>query len=181
MTPLMNNLYIAGFTEKMDTLSQTNNNDIFDCEIDDPDNANDDFQVERSSSITIIHEILHSIINITMQNSSSNDTNETKNLPCNPSTIFVLNYKFAHTLSQFIFNSSSVSDDAGIFLCIAPSSMEEKLEIPKKIGNITFAVPQSLRLGNYIVLTIASMSHNDTKKWGVESIEYCQLPLSSEL
>ena len=34
----------------------------------------------------------------------------------NPTTIFLLNYKFAHTLSQFMFNSVDLLKSSGMYL-----------------------------------------------------------------
>mmetsp|Transcript_26191 Transcript_26191/g.26436 ORF Transcript_26191/g.26436 Transcript_26191/m.26436 type:complete len:324 (-) Transcript_26191:12-983(-) len=103
---------------------------------------------------------------------------------CLPMTIFLLNYKYAHTLNQFLFHHTSLLQRAGVGLCIAPSAMdmEKPPELPNAIGNIMFAVPKSLRLGYYTTVVMHLIQHEDgVQRWSVLNIDTHQLPHSNGL
>lgn len=57
--------------------------------------------------------------------------------------IFVLDYKFAHTLNHFLFHMSNVLAECGVQLCILPK--KENVQFPPRIGNLTIVEAPSLR------------------------------------
>lgn len=70
--------------------------------------------------------------------------------------IFILAYKFTHTLSHILFHMPEVLDDAGVKLCIIPSSSEDARRLPSRFGKLDLLVPLSLRkTGAYSIVEIA--------------------------
>eukprot|EP01041_Mallomonas_annulata_P011834 gene11834-24814_t len=173
MMTLIDGLYIAGFAEKQESLaaSSTDGPDV----MDDIDDDTDAYDVKSSSTMNIIHEILSNIIDIST-NSTALKTDE--NINKLPSTLFILNYKFAHTLNQFLFNNSNILQKAGISLCIAPNSMQTNApDIPSKIGNIPFIVPQSLRLGHYVIIDMNLTNCDGAESWKISQVAVLRFAL----
>ena len=72
--------------------------------------------------------------------------------------IFVLNYRFAHTLNHVLFHMPEALKDAGINICIIPPSKDtgERVKLPAKLGDFHTVALGSTRLhGHYTVLEIS--------------------------
>ena len=65
------------------------------------------------------------------------------------SSIFVLNYKFQHTLNKIVFTRPELMQQAGVSLCIVPRHDEVTARLPETVAGINFLVPKSLREGYY--------------------------------
>lgn len=169
--PLTDGLYIAGFTEKTETLSVTQGAGSSVEAMDDADDSMDGVEVSASSSIGIIHDVLSGI-----QSAVTDEQHHISN-----STLFVLNYRYAHTLNSFLFHSSKAIEDAGLQLCIIPAALQSGLNVPQKVGQILIASPESLRLGHYQVLDMELMHVEGGRgaKWTVTSIHSGNLSLES--
>ena len=69
--------------------------------------------------------------------------------PTNQCGIFVLNYKWLHTLNYFLFHMMEELAESKISLCIVPATTTEALRLPPVFGKLTLVVPQSLRNGGF--------------------------------
>lgn len=85
--------------------------------------------------------------------------------------IFMLNYRYAHTLNQLLFHMSQDLDAARVGLCIITSThCPETDRLPKQFGKLSIAVAKSLRLGGHY--TVVDIEYNDeTKLWDKIDIE----------
>jgi hypothetical protein len=85
--------------------------------------------------------------------------------------IFMLNYRYSHTLNQLLFHMGPDLDTAHVALCIISSAdCPETSRLPVKFGKLHIAAPKSLRQGgNYLVVDI---EYNDASQmWDKISIE----------
>ena len=72
--------------------------------------------------------------------------------------LFVLNYVYAHTLNQFLFQKSELLQRAGINICIVNNTLRDdaawtdrdsiRMRMPAKLGDISIIIPYSLRRDN---------------------------------
>ena len=150
--PLASNLSIYGFAEK--------GGDVLPAKIVDSEGnfaeSDDEFEtvdLKSALSVSIISEIVGT-------------SHGSKTTPENG--IFVLNYKFAHTLNHFLFHMSYVLEKEGIELAVITSdNLEETSRLPVKFGNLNIVAPKSLRLGGFY--SFVEMEFVDDK-WRVQSI-----------
>jgi hypothetical protein len=166
--PLINGLYLSGFTEKDSVLSVYSSGD------DDSDDETDGYEIQTSSSVKIIDEVLTNAPAYAYPDHTS---------PFPPQGIFVLNYKYPHTLNHFLFFQTDVLQSARIKLAVIPSptSSEEEEEgqderrrneviLPRHLRGLTIVSPQSLRLrGGYSVVTLA-MVGGEGQGWEVTEV-----------
>jgi hypothetical protein len=164
---LTRHLRILGFAEKKDYLSQyekaPRNMDLS------PD-SDDELDIVRVDAAThsanIIEEMLlnsakieEEVENQVEENSSANlklSADESKSVG---SGIFMLNYRFSHTLNKFLFHMTKDLEAAGISLCIVTSpDCAETQRLPKKFGKLGIAAPKSLRLGGHY--TVVDMKYD---------------------
>jgi hypothetical protein len=160
------------------------------------------------SSIKIIEEIInhHSSTSATTQSLyvdpndqiNSNITSTSKISKKNISQgIFILNYKYTHTLNHFLFHMPEKLEQAGINVCIAVSaipppssshnnddknqeknqgtttSINSSLHLPKKFGSLNIVTPVSLKLQKqYIIL---KFFENDYMEWIFDKSEIVEL------
>lgn len=144
---LVDNLFVAGFTEASENLS------------DDPD-AHIDCEEYESLDEVEVKSSMSAIDNIEAVLSGSNHGQE---------GIFILKYKFAHTLNHFLFHMTERVSRAGIQFCIIPSVINgESVALPAKWGDMKIIIPCSLRLhGKYKILEFSQ--NNGT--WSLDKIE----------
>lgn len=86
--------------------------------------------------------------------------------------IFVLNYRFAHTLNHVLFHMPEALKDAGINVCIVPPSKDtgERVKLPAKLGDFHTVALGSTRLhGHYTVLEITKGGGGN---WEVSLVEF---------
>jgi hypothetical protein len=151
---LANNLNVYGFTEKSEDLLGSKLPEDVDRSPDSDDEL-DGVQVKSSSTTSI--EIIKDLLCPTGSDIPTSESNG----------IFLLDYKFTHTLSHFLFHMTEGLENAGINLCIIPPNSEDSKRLPKKLGNLHIVVPPSLRSeGGYCVVEMA----HDGAKWQVQNV-----------
>ena len=164
MIPLCNGLFIAGFTEKDETVVNTPVQDM-------PNDELEEYEIQTSSSISIIHEMLTSI-------SSSIESAEHKSSTL-PSTIFLLNYKYPHTLNHFLFHSTRLLKEAAVSFCIIPRTRDDDLNLPSELGQLNIIAPLRMKLGYYTVIELTSQEQlDDQYQWILTSKNNYQLGVS---
>jgi len=172
MLPLSDGLCIAGFTEKDETLNNALNLTDVDGSSDYNDEEVDGFDIKASTSINIMHEILNELaIEIS--------TKTQRNII--PTSIFLLNYKYSHTLNHFLFHSVNQLNDAGVNLCIISSTSTEGSGVifPETLHGLALANPHSLQLGYYLVIDFKLQQQEQDKfKWIPTLVQNCQLGVS---
>lgn len=137
------------------------------------DDELDNVELKSGISISIIQEIL---INTNQQELEASAENQ-KLSAYEGSGIFALNYKFSHTLNQFLFHMQDHLDTAGIDVCIlscVDPNDDTVTRLPAKFGKLSIVTPKSLRNGgNYTVIDL----NLDTsgKKWQVVGIDNLSL------
>lgn len=102
--------------------------------------------------------------------------------------IFVLNYRYTHTLNHFLFHMPELLENAGINICIAlsvpapnnasvsgsdssgsdrPGAQSAPLHLPARFGSLNIVTPVSLRqTKQYIIL---NMEQNELSEWVLDS------------
>lgn len=159
------NLFISGFAEKGNDLSYSKMPDSVDRSAD-SDEELESIEIKSGLSISIINEILQPS---KADGSESSEYMEkiAGNIP-SESGIFVLNYKYSHTLNQFLFHMADVLDQQGVDLAIISScNPEETSRLPAKFGTLSIAAPKSLRHGGHY--TVVNMTR-DGERWRTESV-----------
>ena len=155
---LRDDLYVIGFSETNDNLAH----------IDNIDNEDDDelLNVEVSSGMSSIKTIGEIINNSNLAASASNSMHQTG--------IFVLNYRFTHTLNHVLFHMPELLEAAHISICIIPQASDSTLHLPERFGNLSIVSPRSLRSdGSYTVLDLALTEGGDG--WGLVKTETFKL------
>ena len=154
---LRDDLYVIGFSETNDNLAH----------IDNIDNEDDDelLNVEVSSGMSSIKTIGEIINNSNLAASASNSVHQTG--------IFVLNYRFTHTLNHVLFHMPELLEAAHISICIIPQA-SDTLHLPERFGKLSIVSPRSLRTdGSYTVLDLALTEVVDG--WGLVKTETLKL------
>jgi hypothetical protein len=86
------------------------------------------------------------------------------------SGIFILNYKYSHTINHFLFHMPECLNSAGVSICIIPlpsCTVGEALRLSSSFGNLSIVVPPSLKNeGRYCVATLILVDG----KWAIDSI-----------
>jgi hypothetical protein len=119
---LCDGLFLTGFTEfeslKNDSALETN-----------------EFDVESSMTTSIIHDLLGASIS-----TSDSETNQISQ------RIFVLNYRYPHTLNSFLFHMTEQLQMANVNICIVTQSTDEsRLKLPQTLGNLNILAPPSFK------------------------------------
>jgi hypothetical protein len=163
-----NNLFVSGFTETNENLSPGRIINSEDKETHEySDDEYDGVEVKSgASSIAVIEQIIkegHSneIAAREIENKSLSSDNLTG--------IFMLNYRFAHTLNHFLFHMPEILNKAGICIAVIPhfSTSGEAPRLPERFGNLTLITPPSLRLeGKHVELELELQDG----KWNVASV-----------
>jgi len=100
-------------------------------------------------------------------------TTTSSSTPHNPGTgIFVLNYKYAHTLNHFLFHMSEQVQRANLRLCVIPPTsggIGEPVRLPTKFGTLNIAALGSLRLGGFYTVVELELKEEE-ERWDVVSI-----------
>lgn len=147
---VLQDLYVAGFCEK--------SNNICDFESIDDDEM-DSVQVQSSTSVDAIKEVLL-------------DSNQT-------SGIFILNYKFLHTLNHFLFFTNEALHQSGVSLIIIPSKIIGNINLTNHFQTITIIQPKRLVDGYYCVVELdkdVAPENKSSRKWNVGRVENCIIP-----
>jgi len=160
---LAKHLFVSGFAEKGGDVSYGKVPASVDRTAESDDEL-ESVEIKSGLSISIINEIL------TSSSTSGTDSKD------NGSGIFVLNYKFSHTLNQFLFHMSDVLEKKGVDLAVITSSNpEETSRLPLKFGSLSIAAPKSLRHGGFY--TSVQMDYDgDHSMWRSTSITTESLP-----
>ena len=166
---LRDGLFISGFTETSEDLSTGKTFDSEDRDM--SQNSDDEFEgvevKQGSTSIATIEEVLSE--GQLRSESVLSAQPDVSSVPA--SGIFILNYKFAHTLNHFLFHMPERLDSAGVTLCIIPapvSAVGEALRLPSSFGKLSIVVPPSLKTeGKYAVVSLSLVDG----KWEVDSVE----------
>jgi hypothetical protein len=167
--PLIDGLYLSGFTEKDSMLSVYSSGE-------DSDDETDGYEIQTSTSAKIIEEVLTNAPAYAFPNSTSS-------FP--PNGIFLLNYKYSHTLNHFLFFQNDLLQSVRIKLAIIPipspsqasstnenSKKSEALVLPRQLRGLTIVSPPSLRLqGGYSVVTLTQAAD----RWEVSEVIDCNL------
>jgi hypothetical protein len=160
-------LFIMGFTEKSE-LGQGTGPIV-------PENPSyediENVELVSGVSVGVIKEMLDKRTEDGAEEPKKGDqSDETKN----DTGIFVLNYRYAHTLNQFLFHMTDDLDQAGIDLVViaSPTTSSELTRLPKKFGRLSIVAPKSLRRGFYSTVELA---RNEAGAWSTALIEHHQL------
>lgn len=165
---LRDNLYVSGFTEKSDDLV-TAGLPHDDDRSPDSDDELEGVEIKSStSSISIINEIITNTLKENGDESSSSTDSSTGSSASDG--IFILNYKYTHTLSHFLFHMPELLQRAGLMLCIVPTLSEESQRLPASFGSMTIVVPKSLRYGGHYCIVNLQLQ-DDSNRWMVDSVE----------
>lgn len=146
---LLPSLTISGVCERSDIADS------------DMDGDCDDITVQSSLTKNIIDEVLQAIIE-----SSAESTTPS-------SGIFALNYKYLHTLNQFLFFSAESLHKANVILAVIPSKKDSAVTLPAEMNGMSIVAPKSLRdEGSYAIVELKCQQN-----WSVSKIEYHKLDL----
>lgn len=185
---LLDGLFISGFTEKTENINSVEI-DKLDDEMT-PDEVMETLpQNSQLSTSSIIQEILLNsfscddnydeealqLFNIVKH--SYDDATSTK-LQRNYG-IFVFNFKYAHSLSNFLFHMNDIIESSNIKLCVFPaisstSSIDIVIRLPSVFGKLHIAKPKSLKDDNEYLIVNLSRSV-DNYDWITNSIDVCTL------
>jgi len=142
------NLTVIGFAEKAASLKSASLGNEDERDIDVPD------EICNSDTIISVDEMF-------------------SGLSVDDSSIFVFNCLYMHSLNKFLFFGGADGPRSMLKLCIIPASLEAATRLPLKIGDVSFAVPKSLRNGgNY---TVAELDRNVGGRWEVASIHHSNI------
>lgn len=167
---LTSNLYSMGFSEpekivESEAPPMINEEDV------EPDM--DAYQVQAGQSIQALQDLLA----LPSTSSSVTTTAASEEVV---TSIFALNYQYAHTLNHFLFHLSDELQRAGVNVAIITSCLtsEETARLPKKFGPLAIIAPGSLKGGgDYCLLDLQLDS--DSGRWIVDKVEHCKLPAAS--
>jgi hypothetical protein len=168
-------LYIMGFTEKGDMSNGVDSAHTALPHYEEVENI----EIVSGTSLQIMKEMLANRI----EQDPHNPHPIPQPSPTEVSTetgIFVLNYRYAHTLNQFLFHMNDELEQAAIDLCIFSSSTPstDLTRLPKKFGKLSIVVTKSLRKGGYyttVELQKNSEAEGGGGKWTTTLIEHHQL------
>eukprot|EP01036_Dinobryon_divergens_P025120 gene25120-33638_t len=156
-------LSIYGFAERSGDISNANT-------FAEDDNNNEEehlnsVEVKSGLSVSIINEIINAVPEESSSVASSSPEIHKE------TGIFMLNYKFAHTLNQFLFHLSDKLERAGIDLVVITSDNldETSSRLPSTFGSLHIVAPKSLRLGRFYSV-VEMVFEADSNRWKVESV-----------
>ena len=168
-------LRILGFSEKNEELSTSRVPHHVDRSAESDDEL-ENVGIAAGHSASIIREMLQNtssgeLLNTSCESSVSIPTSSFPSSPFPGSGIFMLNYRYSHTLNQLLFHMGSDLDQAAISLCVITSAdCPETSRLPVKFGKLHIAAPKSLRQGgNYLIVDIEL--NEATQAWDKISIE----------
>lgn len=150
-------LYIAGYDEFATELKDMNAvlDDILDDDmLEDQQMIRENFIINTAEKTTeTISKLLYSTSKVT------NDVN-------GPAGIFLLRYKYTHSLNKFLFYPDTSNTDS-VKLLIVPSMSDEATRLPRTYSNLHILVPKSYNTtGSYYTATMEFMEN----KWSVSTI-----------
>lgn len=154
-------LSIYGFAERSGDISNSNTlaEDENNSRNEEVEDYNDSVEFKSALSVSIINEIITAIPDETSSPQTQKETG-----------IFMLNYKFAHTLNQFLFHLSDNLEKAGIDLVVITSdNLDETSRLPATFGSLHIVAPKSLRLGRFFSV-VEMVYQTDTNRWKVDSV-----------
>ena len=154
---LRENLFVTGFTETNSDLKTSNLPDDPDRSAESDDEL-DGVEINSSTSaVTIIQEIIDGSIKQGTDSQSGNNK---------ASGIFVLNYKYIHTLNNVLFHMTDVLVSSGLVNLIIPHVTDEALRLPTKLGNLSLILVKSLRNGgNYTTISMEKVTVDGSSTW----------------
>lgn len=151
---LASRLYAMGFTERSNNTKEgkvpasVDRSEASDDEL-------EDVSVQAGLSVSIVQEMLEAR---SMQNTAELAAG-----------IFVLNYSFAHTLSQVLFHMPGLLESSGLDLLIVSSDSEEAGRLPAKLGKLSIASLKSLRCGGHYTV-VELERENSEAAWHTSSV-----------
>lgn len=160
LLPLAKNLFALGFAETSENLSSSG------LPADNDRSAESDDELEGvevqsgSSSVTSIEGLLKASVTARLGAASEHNapTDPTRDKKKCGLGMFVLNYKFMHTLNHVLFHMPEELEAAGIKVCILPPALNtvEPVRLPKTFGSLSIAALGSLRVnGQYTVIELS--------------------------
>ena len=147
-------LFVTGFTETGENLDTRKVPDDFDRSAE-SDEELENVEVKSGiSSVNVIKKILLG-------------DDQTSKID---SGIFLLSYKYIHTLNNFLFHMGDEISESKVNICIIAPTTEDALRLPSVFGKMSIVVPKSLRDGgNYCTIRIRQ---TDKLDWQPTSIEH---------
>jgi hypothetical protein len=147
---LTETLHLMGFSEKGEKIAPVKHDHDDRDRSAESDDEMENVQLSSANSVSIITEMLAN------SRAASQPVQPSPN-PTLSSGIFMLNYRYSHTLNQLLFHMGESLDGAGVRLCVLCSAdCPETDRLPPKFGNFHIAAPKSLRqTGGYTVVDIA--------------------------
>lgn len=153
------NMFVAGFTEKSENINTVDLESMQDHDEEEMTTKH----LESQTTPSIIQELLlsefsceYNFDDLTIEKfHQSTNFQHSTTLPSTEDSgydsygIFVFNYKYAHSLSYFMFHMNGIVDAANVKLCIIPgvgSSASDASRLPRIFGGLSIVVPRSLRL-----------------------------------
>ena len=181
---LLNNVYIAGYTEKSDNLRKSKLPEDFD-RTQESDDELEGVEVHSQTTSELIEDLLFSELNpqlnfeqstcdlhllskVSQSEDLSIQSDQENSISINKFGIFLFNYKYAHSLSYFLFHMTDKIETSGVKLCIIPATSADSSRLPEIFGSLHIVTPKSLRNTGYynkIVLTI-----DNNENWKVEKV-----------
>lgn len=180
---LARNLRILGFSEKNEELSPSKVPANVDRSQESDDEL-DNVGVAAGQSASIIKEMLQNSVGGEAGTSvNETEAGATLKLPSTASTpmadstgIFVLNYRYSHTLNQLLFHMGAELDQAKVALCVISSAdCPETSRLPLKFGKLHIAAPKSLRQGGHYAVVDIEQDER-TQLWDKITVEARVLP-----
>jgi hypothetical protein len=159
---LYQHLYVSGFTEKSENVNTV---DLETMEDQDEEGMNTK-HLESQTTASIIQELLlsdfsmeHNFDELTIDRfhesthfqppiMPSAEENRGEEESSDAYGMFIFNYKYAHSLSYFMFHMNGIVEAAKVKLCIIPaigSTASDALRLPRSFGGLSIVVPRSLR------------------------------------
>jgi hypothetical protein len=133
---LRHGLFISGFTETKENLIVKQINHM----TTDSEYSDDEYDgVEMSSGMSSIQQIEQ-----ILSSGNESDINSSDETIAQNTGIFLLNYKYTHTLNHFLFHMPDILEKADVSLMVLHST-ESKLPLPSTFSNFHIIVPPSLK------------------------------------
>jgi hypothetical protein len=144
------NLYLSGFTETSHSICDYESIDVEDV---------DCYEIQTSTIIKAINEVLSNELIISSPQKNG---------------IFILNYKYLHTLNHFLFFSQDIIES--LSLIIIPTKNVGNMNLENHFPNIKIVQPQSLIDGLYSIVELEYENVHTSSRWTVTGIENCCIP-----
>lgn len=179
---LTQTLRILGFSEKNEELASGK----VPANVDRSAESDDELEnvgVVAGQSASIIKEMIENSTSSEVDGMNKEGTTAPLKLPSTSSSvgvdstgIFVLNYRYSHTLNQLLFHMGPELEQARVTLCVISSAdCPETSRLPVKFGKLHIAAPRSLRQGGHYVVVDIELDEA-SQQWDKITVEVRTLP-----